>query len=135
MAGETTKSTGTKSQAARPFHSCGSCDKQWPTWEAFVLDAGIRLLGLQAVEQLPDANLLVFEHRCGSSVSLKASQLRPYLLPDPEAGIALPKLFGTEECTGHCRLVADLSACERPCINAHDRRLIARVIELRRAAR
>ncbi len=133
MAGEAPTLRDNKSQASRPFHSCGSCRKQWPTWEDFVLDAGIRLLGLQSVEQLPDANLLVFEHRCGTSVSLKASQLRRYLLPDAEAGADLPLLFDTDECAGHCQLLEDLSACDRPCVNARDRRLIARLIELRRA--
>jgi hypothetical protein len=71
---------------------------------------------------LPDANVLVFEHRCGTSVSVLTSRLR-HLLPAEDETEPPPLLFGTERCSGHCRFLEDLSRCDQPCSNARDRRL------------
>ena len=121
----TTPSTG------HPFRSCGSCRKEWFHWRDFVLDPGLRLLGLQAYPDLPDANLLVFEHRCGSSVSVLATRLRP-MFQDPNEGSELPLLYGTETCNGRCRHIEDLQTCDRDCINARDRRLMLQLLEMKK---
>jgi hypothetical protein len=115
-----------------PFQACGSCRQAWRTWDDFVADPGVRLLGLQAVLKLPDANLLVFEHRCGSSVSIFTHRLR-HLLPDHPAD-GWPSLRGTVECPGHCLSLVDLASCERPCSNARDRDLIRLVQRLKARA-
>ncbi|HYK92336.1 MAG TPA: hypothetical protein VE398_26480 [Acidobacteriota bacterium] len=117
-----------------PFKKCGSCGKEWPHWKDFVLDGALRLLGLQAYPDLPDANLIVFEHRCGTSVSVLATRLRP-MLQDPEEGSQLPLLYGTESCNGRCRHLEDLQSCDRACINARDRRLMLQLLEMRRSKR
>jgi len=116
--------------AAQPFQICGSCRRPWQTWEDFVLDPKVRLLGLQAAVTLPDVSLLVFEHSCGSSVSILTKRLR-HLLPDPGPGASYPSLRGTEQCGGHCLLLEDLAACDKPCSNARDRDLIKLVQRLR----
>ena len=110
--------------SADPFQVCGACKRAWQTWDLFVKDPQVSLLGLQFVATDRDCNLLVFEHSCGSSTSVLARRLR-HLLPDLEcAEVALPVLFGTNECPGHCRSLADLEACVEPCGNARDRALI-----------
>ncbi len=114
-----------------PFRTCGSCRKEWSHWRDFVLDPGLRLLGLQAYPELPDANLLVFEHRCGTSVSVLASRLRPKFGNAGE-GSKLPLLLGTESCNGHCRLIEDLQDCDRACTNARDRHMLLRLLEMRK---
>lgn len=106
-----------------PFQICGACKQEWPTWEGFVLDPAIRLLGFQAVIANADLNLLVFEHRCGSSVSILARRLR-HLLPGQEGERPFTTLFGTGECHEHCRFLTNLEMCDSPCVNARDRRLI-----------
>ncbi len=103
----------------------------WDGWQEFVLDPGIRLLGFQAVESLPDANLIVFEHRCGSSISLLAKRLR-HVLPPTEQETHLPVLFGTETCREHCRLIEDLETCDRQCANSRDRRLVQFLLRMKR---
>jgi hypothetical protein len=120
-----------KRPSDRPFVACGSCRDRWPSWDEFVIDPAVRLLGLQAVLTVPDANLLVFEHGCGSSVSVLAKRIR-HLLP-PHVGEPLPSLRGTEHCPGHCLSLADLEACDRPCTNARDRDLIRIVQEIQQA--
>jgi hypothetical protein len=104
------------------FKACGSCRHAWADWRCFVLDPTLRLLGLQAIPGLPDSNLLVFEHRCGSSVSVLALRLR-HLLSAEDQAADRPVLFGTETCSGHCRVIENLATCDRPCANARDRRL------------
>ncbi len=123
----------TEISSCRPFRKCGSCGKEWKDWRDFVLDKGLRLLGLQACPNLPDANLIVFEHRCGTSVSVLATRLRP-MFQDPQEGSNLPLLFGTEKCSNRCRFLEDLQSCNRECINARDRRLILQLLEMRRSA-
>ena len=114
-----------------PFQICGSCKRAWATWDSFVLDPAVRLLGLQSELALPDVNLLVFEHRCGSSISILSRRLR-HLLPEPGAGDRPARLMGTDLCRRHCRHLEDLEACDAPCSNARDRELILLVQRMRK---
>jgi hypothetical protein len=120
--------------AVRPFQICGSCKDVWPAWDNFVLDPAVRLLGFQSDLIHPDVNLLVFEHACGSSISILSKRLR-HLLPEPQPGDPAVRLLGTDQCRGHCLLLGDLEACDAPCSNARDRELILLVQRLRREAR
>ena len=114
------------------FRVCGACGHVWRSWEEFVRDPGVRLLGLQAITSVPDANLLVFEHRCGSTVSVLASRFRQ-LLPDSQDFSGRPSLRGTDQCSQYCLSLDSLEQCNKPCINARDRRLILRLLEMKRA--
>ncbi len=117
--------------AAGPFQMCGSCKRAWTTWESFVRDPAVRLLGLQSEIAIADVNLLIFEHGCGSSISILSRRLR-YLLPEPEAGAPTVRLTGTAQCRGHCRHLGDLEACDAPCSNARDRKLILLVQRMKK---
>jgi hypothetical protein len=114
----------------RPFVACGACRLEWPSWDTFVADPGVRLLGLQAILSRPDANLLVFEHRCGSSVSVLSSRVR-HLVPSAR-GTPHVSLRGTDRCPGHCLSLVDHDLCDEPCANAVDRRMIRIVEDLQR---
>jgi len=114
------------------FKECGSCRRVWADWQGFVMDPAVRLLGLQAIPSLPDSNLLVFEHRCGSSVSVLAHKLRHLLSPEDQAADRA-LLFDTETCRGHCRVIENLATCDRPCANARDRRLALLVADAKKA--
>jgi hypothetical protein len=120
--------------AAGPFQICGSCGDAWSTWDSFVLDPAVRLLGLQSVIVNPDINLLVFEHGCGSSISILSRRLR-HLLPEPEPGYPAARLLGTDQCRGHCLLLKDLEACDAPCSSARDRELVLLVQRVKKEAR
>ena len=105
----------------RPFKLCGSCGRPWPSWDEFVADPQVRLLGLQAVANVPDASLLVFEHRCGSSISVLTKRLH-HLVPDPHP--EWPSLRGTDSCPRHCFALEDHGACDRRCANSRDRDIL-----------
>jgi hypothetical protein len=117
-----------------PFRTCGACRRAWATSAAFLDDGGLTVLGLQVAEHMPEANLLVFEHDCGSSVSVRAARLR-FLLPDPAEGEGLADLWGTEECQRLCRRLEDWTTCDRPCVNARDRHLLQLVLRIKAGVR
>lgn len=120
--------------ASGPFQVCGACKRAWTTWDEFVRDPAVSLLGLQSIAAEPACNLLVFEHSCGSSISVLARRLR-HLLPEPESDVPLPVLFGSDRCRGHCRFLKDLEACDAPCANARDRALIRLIQAAKEAVR
>jgi hypothetical protein len=113
-----------------PFRTCGSCRQRWPTAQDFLGDARLRVVGLQVAEHLPESNLLIFEHACGSSVSVRAARLR-FLLPDPAEGQDLPCLYDSDQCQGLCKRLEEWKACDRPCVNARDRHLLQLVLRIK----
>lgn len=115
-----------------PFRLCGSCLREWASWHEFVVDPEIRLLGLQAVPHLPDGNLLVFDHSCGTSISLPVRRVRCHL-PDQEEVPPRPIELGLRECRRYCPDLDDLAACDRPCPKARDRGIVQLILRLKRA--
>lgn len=110
------------------------CGRSWETREQFLEDPEVRLVGLQVVGDLPDANVVVFEHRCGTSVSVLARRLHDLLGPVADDEWPLALLYGTADCHGLCTELSNLDGCDRPCRNAYDRRVaawIARMFERR----
>jgi hypothetical protein len=112
-----------------PFRTCGMCRKPWASRLDFLADPGLRLLGLQAVPHDPDGNLIVFEHDCGTTVSVLAWRLRDLLPVEDRGEENLPLLYGAEGCNGYCTKLEELSACDRACSNARDRRLTLWIAE------
>lgn len=106
-----------------PFRRCNMCGQAWASWEAFLHDPQISLIGLQAVPKVPAASVLVFNHaRCGS-ISVRTAKLRPLV------GIDDNSLTEVEACDGCFRDLDDLARCDKPCAIAADRRL---ALEVRR---
>lgn len=96
----------------------------------FLHDPRLLLIGLQVAAHRPEANLIVFEHACGSSVSVLTGRLRA-LDPDAGAGGDFPDRYGSDECQGLCRQLDEWSSCDRPCVNARDRRLLQTIIDIK----
>jgi hypothetical protein len=116
-----------------PFRTCGSCLRKWASWHEFVVDPEIHLLGLQAVPNLPDGNLRVFDHSCGTSISLPVRRIRRHL-PDFEEEVRPPARLGLEECGRRCPSLEDLVACTRPCVKAADRHIVQLIVQLKQRA-
>ncbi len=119
----------TDAAAEKPFKVCGACSRAWNTWEEFAADGELRLLGLQAVPDVPDASVLIFDHRCGSTVSVLTSRLH-HLLPEHPAA-DWPSLRDGPECARHCFALTDHAPCERHCRNARDRDILKLVEGMR----
>jgi hypothetical protein len=93
------------------FQTCGSCRKEWKHWQDFAVDPEVRILGFQGSALLPDANLIVFGHRCGTSISILAKRLR-HLLPKDDQELAIPSLFDSEACSQYCRHIENILICD-----------------------
>jgi hypothetical protein len=119
-------------QSPRAFRTCGACRQRWLSAEDFLDDPQLRVVGLQVAPHVPEANLLVFEHGCGSSVSVLTRRLRS-LLTEPEEKPAVDDVYGAPECNRYCQRLEEWAACDRPCVNARDRRLL-QVILARKGA-
>src|SRR5512134_3844443 len=87
------------------FRTCGACRRRWSTAEEFLDDAEVSVLGLQVAGHVPEANLIVFDCACGSSVSVLVDRLR-FLQPEPLDG-SLGDLFGSEQCKELCLELED----------------------------
>ncbi len=109
------------------FTRCGACGRRWATAGAFLDDAGVRVVGLQVAAHVPEMNLLIFEHACGSSVSVLTSRLR-FLCRQPADHTAVD-MFRSEKCNQLCLRLDEWRPCDNPCINAADRRLLHLVLE------
>jgi hypothetical protein len=113
----------TSAVATEVFKVCGSCRRTWLTWEEFVTDPEVRLLGLQSRASVPDATVLVFEHFCGSSVSILTHRLH-HLLPDHPAA-AWRSRRDTDRCPGPCLEFSDHARCVERCRHVLDREILA----------
>jgi hypothetical protein len=111
----------------KAFRACGACRRRWSTAEEFLDDAQVSVLGLQVAGHVPEANLIVFDCACGSSVSVLVDRLR-FLQPEP-LDASLSDLFGSEQCKELCLKLEDWTTCDRPCINSRDRRLLKAVLK------
>ena len=110
-----------------PFRTCRLCNQSWSSFDEFIHDPKIQLVGLQAVPKIPKASVLVFIHEGCGSISVLTSKLRQLLdLPEVDEQAA-------EECQGCFRDLDELCACTLPCTIASDRLLTQRVIELKRS--
>jgi hypothetical protein len=117
-------------QGPGPFGTCGACGQRWDTWTAFLEDPCLTLVGLQVAEHLPEANLIVFEHACGSSVSVRAARLR-FLLPTPDEEQDVPAGWATAECERLCQRLEEWRTCDRPCVNARARRVLQHILRIK----
>jgi hypothetical protein len=116
-------------RAAATFRICGSCGRRWSSVVEFLDDRELSVVGLQVAGHMPEVNLMIFQHACGSTVSLLTARLR-LLLPLPGASVTVSEdLFGTDRCRELCLDLGNWSTCELPCINAADRRLLKAVVD------
>jgi hypothetical protein len=108
--------------SAAPYPSFQACVCQYAGQiSGLVFDPG-SADRLQAIPGIFDANVFVFEYCCGTSVSVLVHKLR-HLLGTEEETSGWSLLYGTESCSGYCLVFEDLSSCDKPCVNARDRRL------------
>lgn len=120
------KEMAERAAAPHTFRTCGSCSRRWSSMAEFLDDRELSVVGLQVAGHMPEVNLMIFQHACGSTVSVLTARLRSLLPPPPNPATA--DLYGTERCRDHCLRLADWEACDLPCINAGDRRLLQAIL-------
>ena len=107
-----------------PFKVCSFCKHEWPSVEDFERDGRTRPLGLVVDFDDPWETLVLFNHACGSTLALRAEELRARI-PCLEAAALLA---GEPPCPGRCLRYGDLEPCLNPCRNAPLRNYVVRMV-------
>ncbi len=94
------------------FKSCSCCGELWPTRDAFLDDAGLRVIGYQADFRELRLGLFLFNHeRCRSTLGVAAGEF-----VDLHRGpVFEERKTGSEECPGYCLREDELSPCPVAC--------------------
>jgi hypothetical protein len=102
------------------FARCPSCGAAWSARESFLADPGVRLIGYRVSFIDLIAGLFLFQHRCGATLALHASEFA-----DLYAGpIFDSPQTGGEKCPGYCLRAEELRPCPARCECAFVREIV-----------
>ena len=109
-----------------PFKTCTMCKYVWLSAADFEREGRTRPLGLVVDFDDPWQTLVLFNDACGSTLALRAEELRERLPPLDAELLASHPL-----CSRHCLKFDDLEPCANPCRNAPLRNYVARIVRSR----
>ena len=102
------------------FVKCTCCGFAWNVRDNFLTDQTIHLIGYQASFRGPDNGLLMFNHRCDTTFSIRVSKFRD-LYKGP---IFTDSRKGTKDCHGFCLIEDELHRCPERCRYAYVREIL-----------
>ena len=105
------------------FKKCGPCGFEWTTLNAFLGDPNIEIIGYQAHFEELKLGLLLFNHSCRGTLSIRVNLLR-HLYDGP---IFEERMTGGEKCHGYCSYEGRLDMCPNQCECAYIREIIQRI--------
>ncbi len=112
---------------SEPFKYCSICNKIWMTRDEFVHDPEVSLLGYQPNFVVVSRGLFLFNHDCGSTMSLNVGTFADYY----HGPVFSRSLFGSSDCQGLCLHRNDLRPCPQECECAYVRSILERIRELK----
>ncbi len=93
------------------FKKCSNCGVEWQTREDFIHDEEVILLGYQPNFVMLSKGLFLFNHKCGSTISV-----RVHFFADLYQGPMFDNsLTGSSECLGYCLHQNELRPCLAEC--------------------
>jgi hypothetical protein len=107
-------------KAVATFKQCPICQTFWESVRDFLEDEHIRLIGYQTNFRKLESGLLLFNHDCETTLSLKV-QAFAYLYDGP---VFTKHLAGTEACPGYCLHRNELRPCPEQCECAYVREIL-----------
>ena len=93
------------------FKICSRCGFVWTGRISFLSDPTLHLVGYQVHFEELSAGLFLFNHSCGTTLSVQAKEFQD-LYSGP---MFAERLTGTEECQGSCLHEDDLRPCPAKC--------------------
>lgn len=105
------------------FRECGMCGERWPSREAFLSDPGVALVGYQVDFRNLLEGLLLFNHRCKTTLSISVRTFRD-LYSGP---VFAARAEGTDDCPGYCLHTDVLDRCPAQCECAYVRDILQRI--------
>ncbi len=104
---------------ASPFKRC-SCGTVWMTRQVFLDDSDVTLVGYQVDFEALHLGMILFNHRCRTTMSMDAGLFR-----DLHSGPVFTKrATGSESCPGHCVHRDNLERCPVECECAYIREIL-----------
>lgn len=102
------------------FKKCTNCEHIWDTRNSFLADPGIKIIGYQADFRELTEGLFLFNHTCGTTVSIKAQ----FFIDLNDRPIFQDRLTDGEECLGYCHIRNNLLPCHSKCECAYVREVL-----------
>ncbi|MCM8760710.1 MAG: hypothetical protein NC938_06060 [Candidatus Omnitrophica bacterium] len=113
------------------FKKCTSCGANWKTRDDFLNDCSLELIGYQANFKSLETGLLLFNHTCGTTLSLPAGTFKDIY----KGPIYTERKTGTEDCPGYCLHEEELRRCPEKCECAWVREMIQVIKEAEKTHR
>jgi len=102
------------------FKTCSQCGFVWRGRTSFLSDPTLNLIGYQVHFEELSAGLFLFNHNCGTTLSVQAKEFRDFY----GGAIFTERLMGTEQCQGSCLRQDDLRPCPEKCECAYVREVL-----------
>jgi len=102
------------------FKKCPLCEHPWKDRETFLADPDVEIIGYQASFDEIQDGLFLFNHLCRTTMALEVMRF-----DDLYKGTRYDMtLTGTDECSGYCLDMNELSVCSAECKHAYIRYII-----------
>jgi hypothetical protein len=102
------------------FKNCTACRFEWMDRDSFLSDPDLKIIGYQVDFYGDRESLCLFNHNCGTTLSIQESKLGDLYNGPKYKNI----LSNNEECPGHCLDVNNLNPCGLDCKFAYGRELV-----------
>ncbi len=109
-----------KKQQGRVFKKCPSCKKKWSDYEEFLADPYLKLIGYQMFLEDLKEGLFLFNHSCGTTLSLTVQSFE-HLYDGP---VYDTRALGGENCPGLCLIKKETASCSEECDCAYVRAIM-----------
>jgi len=109
------------------FKKCPKCGFEWKGREDFLRDKNLTLIGYQANFDILKLGLLLFNHNCGTTLSLHVEGFSD-LYKGP---IYTERKTGGPECLGYCLHRDELKLCPAKCECAWVRELVQMINKMK----
>lgn len=102
------------------FKRCPLCGATWPDRDSFLRDSELKLIGYQADFSRLELGLLLFNHVCSTTLSLKVAAFKDLY----DGPVFKERKTGNPECLGLCLKRSELAPCPAKCECAYVREIM-----------
>ena len=102
------------------FKQCPACRTTWFDYTDFLADPCLQLIGYQALFENLSKGLFLFNHSCGTTLSISVETLQ-HLYDGP---VYTERVIGSKRCPRHCLIKSETRPCPAKCDCAHVRSIM-----------
>ncbi|MGO9613039.1 MAG: hypothetical protein ACLPX5_08390 [Dissulfurispiraceae bacterium] len=106
------------------FKTCSKCGFVWPERGPFLSDPHLRIIGYQVDFEELMAGLFLFNHICGTTLSIKAGDFQDLY----DGPLFTERLTGSETCGDYCLHKNDLRPCPTKCEGTYVRQIVQAIL-------